>query len=156
MTHFPRVDEWIRPILDAYLAYVRQYTRNPDFSPRTNLGPSMRASWTRGARELYEELGASKIPEREHARFVEWACRRMDKAALTNKTPGSLCWLVGKWRHNQNVMALFGDNVEYDEAEQVICEKCEKLVYAQHVEHGLCIDCRTLLGWEDSYMKAEA
>ena len=154
MTDFPRVDEWLRPILDAYLEYVRQYTRNPDFSPHTNLGPKMRASWTRGSRELYEELRASKIPEREHARFIAWACRRMEKAALTNKTPGSLCWLVGKWRSNMNLEALFGGQVEYDD-EQVICEKCKRLVYADRVEEGLCMDCRTLLGWEESHMQVE-
>ena len=78
----------------------------------------------------------------------------MEKAALTNKSPGSLCWLVGKWRSNMNVEALFGGQVEYEEDEMVICDKCEKLVYAEHVEDGLCKDCRTLLGWEDSYMKA--
>lgn len=152
MTDFPRVSEHLRPILDAYLAYVRGYTRNPDFSPRQNLGPAMRASWTRGARELYEELNASKIPEREHARFIAWACRRMEKAALTNKTPGSLCWLVGKWRSNMNVEALFGGQVEYDEDEQVICDGCKLLVYADRVEHGLCADCRGKLGMSDSYM----
>ena len=152
MTDFPRVEERLRPILDAYLAYVRQYTRNPKFTPRNNLGPKMRSAWARGARELFEELSASKIPEREHARFIAWACRRMEKAALTNKTPGSLCWLVGKWRSNMNLEALFGGQVEYDD-EQVICEKCKRLVYADRVEDGLCMDCRGKLGMLDDYMQ---
>jgi len=142
MTDFPRVEERIRPILDAYLAYVRRYTRDPDFSPQVNLGPKIRASWTRGARELFEELSASKIPESEHGSFVAWACKRMEKAALVNKTPGSLCWLAGKWNFNRSVDALFGGQVEYEDDAMVICDGCRRLVYADRVEHGLCLDCR--------------
>ena len=55
-----------------------------------------------------------------------------------------------------NVEALFGGQVEYDEDEQVICDGCKLLVYADRVEYGLCADCRGKLGMLDSYMEVEA
>ena len=154
MTNFPHMPPRYWPILDSYLAYVRQFTRDEEFHPNTNLGPTMRAAWKNGARDLYEELRAQKVPEREHAEFVQWACRRLEKNVLTNKSPKSLLYLVGTWRANQQVAALFGEEVEFEDEPMVICEKCEKLVYADRVENGLCLDCRMLLGWEDDYMKA--
>ena len=105
---------------------------------------------------MYEELRAQKVPESEHAEFVQWACRRLEHNALTNKSPKSLVYLVGSWQGSKNVMALFGEEVEYEDEPMVICDKCEKLVYADRVEEGLCLDCRTLLGWEESDMRVEA
>jgi len=113
----------------------------------------MRASWRNGARELYEELSAQKVPESEHAKFVQWACRRLEKNALTNKSPGSLVYAVGTWRNNKGVMRLFGEDIEFEDEPMVICEKCEKLVYADRVEEGLCQDCRGKLGMLDDYMQ---
>ena len=152
-TNFPQMPSQHWPILDAYLAYVRMFTRDENFHPRENLGPSMRAAWKSGARDLYEELRAQKVPESEHAEFVQWACRRLEKNALTNKSPGSLVYAVGTWRTRKGVMRLFGEEVEYEDEPMVICNQCKKDVYADRVEEGLCLDCRTLLGWEDSYMK---
>jgi len=113
----------------------------------------MRAAWKNGARDLYEELRAQKVPESEHAEFVQWACRRLEKNALTNKSPKSLIFLVGTFRANQRMVEFFEDS-DYSPDDMVICEKCEHLVYSDRVEEGLCLDCRTLLGWEDDYMKA--
>jgi hypothetical protein len=154
-TDFPNMPPRYWPILDAYLAYVKVFTGNENFHPRTNLGPSMRAAWKNGARDLYEELRAQSVPESEHAEFVQWACRRLEKNALTNKSPKSLIFLVGTWRANQRVVQLFGHEVEFDEEAMVICEKCEHLVYADRVEEGLCADCRGKMGMSDSYMQVE-
>ena len=151
-TDFPNEPPRYWPILDAYLAYVRMFTRDEEFHPSTNLGPAMRQSWNHGARKLYEELRAQKVPESEHAEFVQWACRRLEKSALTNKSPGSLVYAVKDWEGSKTVMALFGNDVVYDEEEMLICEKCERLVYADRVEDGLCADCRGKMGMSDSYM----
>lgn len=158
-TNFPQSPSHYRHILDAYLAYVRSQNKQPDgapeWHPQSHLGPAMRQSWNHGARQLYEELRAQKVPESEHAEFVQWACRRLEKNALTNKSPGSLVYAVGTWRNSKGVMRLFGEAVEFEDEPMVICDKCKKLVYADRVEEGLCLDCRTLLGWEDSYMQVE-
>ena len=152
-TNFPHMPPRYWPILDSYLVYVRMFTHDESFNPRTNLGPSMRAAWKNGARDLYEELRAQKVPEKEHAEFVLWACRKLEHNALTNKSPKSLVYLVGSWQGGKNVMALFGEEVEYEDEPKVICNQCKRDVYADRVEEGLCLDCRTLLGWEDNYMQ---
>jgi len=77
-TDFPNEPPRYWPILDAYLTYVRMFTRDEEFHPNTNLGPSMRSSWKNGARDLYEELRAQKVPESEHAEFVQWGIEEYD------------------------------------------------------------------------------
>lgn len=153
-TNFPHMPPCYWPILDAYLAYVRMFTRDENFHPRKNLGSSMRQSWYHGAFALYNELNAQKVPESEHASFVQWACRYMERNNLTNKSPKSLIFLVDRWGPNKNLIRAYGEAVEFEDEPMVICDKCEKLVYTDRVEEGLCLDCRTLLGWEESYMKA--
>lgn len=152
-TNFPHEPPRYWAILDSYLAYVRMFTRDEEFHPNTNLGPSMRAAWKNGARVLYEELRAQQVPESEHAEFVLWACRRLEHNALTNKSPKSLVYLVGDWQGSKGVVALFGEEVEFEDEPMVICDKCEKLVYADRVENGLCLDCRGKLGMLDDYMQ---
>ena len=149
MTNFPHMPPRYWPILDSYLAYVRQFTRDEEFHPNTNLGPTMRAAWKNGARDLYEELRAQKVPENEHAEFVQWACRRLEKNALTNKSPKSLIFLVGDWRKRENLMQYYEDEILFEDEPMVICEKCEHLVYADRVENGLCADCRGKMGMDD-------
>src|SRR3990167_1671084 len=61
-------------------------------------GPTLRASWTAGARRLYEELRHADIPEAQHGQFMEWAIAVMQKDKLVIKSPGSLVYLVPQFK----------------------------------------------------------
>ena len=67
MTMFPKAEERLRPLLDAYVAIARQHTGIADFMP-----PDKRGLYA-AARELAEELNAYHVGENDWEKFMWFA-----------------------------------------------------------------------------------
>ena len=92
MTEFPRTEERIRPILDAFLAEVRRITQDDYYPPKTYY-----QTWVAGARTLAEVL-----PEDKAADFMEWAFPKFMHTFPDSRpnSPKSLVYLVERYKPN--------------------------------------------------------
>jgi hypothetical protein len=110
-TSFPRAEECIRPILDAFLACVRRSSENQDYTP-----PQVYSvRWTAGARELYEVLKGDPW------QFMPWAFEEYRKAFPDHRplSPKSLMYLVDRW-HPVELCPGCGQVPEY-----CLCEEAQ-------------------------------
>lgn len=85
-TRFPHHPEYIRPILDDFLAGLREQMRNSEYFP----GPEDLRAWSAGARKLYNNFSFYKPG------FAKWAvrehCKRIPECRYIN-SPWSLRYL---------------------------------------------------------------
>ena len=93
-TEFPNCESRLRPILDGYLKYVREWTKDGEWFPfgRT------KSEWHSGARSTAEALAQWKVPENDWHDYAYWACTVMERDGLDNKTPRSIGYLARKWK----------------------------------------------------------
>ena len=117
-TAFPRIEERIRPILDAFLAEVRLVTGDDYFPPKPYY-----QTWVAGARDLVEVFGGDPWL------FMPWAFKKHMKTFPEGRpnSPKSFLYLVDRYPKKREYCRHCGMPPEHcmcDSWDSVLCDTC--------------------------------
>ncbi len=131
MTEFPGVQERVRPLLDGFLAFVREWTGNPNIV----IAESTKKMWIPAARTLANDLDMYGVPPNDWAVALHWMLKyATDQDEIVVKTPRSIVYLIPKYlsikaKESKDYTAgVLGDTGE----DLVPCPRCGKLIYEEN------------------------
>ena len=133
MTEFPGVQERIRPLLDGYLQFIREWTGNPNIV----IAESTRKQWIPAARDLANNLDMYGIPPNMWPVAFHWMLKyATDQDEIVVKTPRSIIYLIPKFmadksQETKDFTSGLGNTSEDD---LIPCPKCGNPIFKEHID----------------------
>ena len=132
MTEFPHTQERIRPLLDGFLKFIREWTGNPSIV----IADSTIKTWIPAARDLANNLDMYGVPPNDWDVALHWMLKyATDQDEIVVKTPRSIVYLIPKYlskmaKEHKDYTAFVSHDTNDDDF-MVPCPRCGKPIFKE-------------------------
>lgn len=130
MTEFPNAQERVRPLLDTFLKFIREWTGNPNIV----IADSTLKTWLPAARDLANNLDMYGVSPNDWPVAFHWMLKyATDQDEIVVKTPRSIVYLIPKYlstkaKESKDYTAF----VSHDTGGELVpCPRCGKPIFEE-------------------------